>query len=199
MKRSYSITIKGFEKPVDFVSNWSDLYSYTIEEKYTNHINKVFDNKESFLELFKWKNGTGNVIYERKLKGVLNYWDKIDDLRELKKEFSWELFENKFEPQKGSTIWRIFLLHLINPNEFPIFDQHVSRFYHFHKSGLIKELPTNPKKVYDSYKLEYKDWFSQIQQKYNLQPKKMDESFFMYGRMLKGLNGLPIQILKDYE
>lgn len=194
MERSYSINIKGFENPVDFVSTWSNLYSYTIEEKYINHIDNVFDDEESFLELFKWKNGTGNVIHKSKLKGVLNYWDKIDVLRKLKQEFSWESFEKEFEPQKSSTIWRIFLLHLINPKEFPIFDQHVSRFYHFQKSGLIQELPTNPNKIYLIYKLEYKDWFSRIQQKYNLQHKEMDESFFMYGRMLKKLNGLPIQI-----
>tara|TARA_R110002111_G_scaffold234324_3_gene295348 strand:- start:930 stop:1520 length:591 start_codon:yes stop_codon:yes gene_type:complete len=196
MGNPYNIKIQGFENLSDFVSNWSPLYTYPSEDKYNIHISNVLDSKESFIELFKWKNGTGDVIYEKKMKGVLEHWDKVEVLKELKREFSWELFEKEFEPQKSSTVWKLFLLHIMNPDEFPIFDQHVFRSYNFFKNGIIEEIPNSSKSKYVIYKTEYKDWFNNIQKENNVLPKKMDESFFSFGQMLKGLKNYPIQISK---
>lgn len=194
MSNSYNIKIQGLENLNDFVSIWSPLYSYPNDNKYNNHISNGLNSKESFIELFNWKNGTGNVIYEKKMKGVLEHWNKIEILRELKREFNWDLFEREFEPQKSSTIWKIFLLHIINPNEFPIFDQHVFRSYNFFKNGVIEEIPNYSKSKYLIYKTEYKEWFNKNQQDYKIVPKKMDESFMSFGQMLKGLKNFPIEI-----
>ena len=194
MNKPYTIEIQGLDDINDFISKWSPQYSYSNEDRYLNHIKTVFDNKESFIELFKWKNGTGDVIYVKKMNVVLGFWDKIDVLRELQMEFSWELFEKEFEPQKNSPIWKIFLLHLINPNKFPIFDQHVYRSFHFFETGLIEEIPSSSKRKYLIYKLEYRDWFNHIQQENNIYPKEMDKSFFSYGQMLKRIMNYPIQI-----
>lgn len=197
---SYHIEIRGLENIEDFVSKWSLTYSYSNEKKYNNHITKVFDSKDSFIELFKWKNGTGDVIYDKKMDVVLGFWNKVDVLRKLReeytwdREFNWELFESEFQPQRSSTIWKLFLLHLINVHRFPIFDQHVYRSYHFFKTGKIEEVPTQSKLKYEIYKLEYKIWFNNIQQQYNIDPKMMDQSFFSFGKMLKGISSYPIKV-----
>lgn len=191
----YKIIIEGFENPIHFVDKWSSKYYYPNEGKYSQHINSVFDDETSFFQLFQWKNGTGDIIYEKKNKVVKGFYEKIDVLRQLRNNFSWELFEHEFQPTKNSPIWKIFLLHLINSSEFPIFDQHVFRFYNFQKYGLIdEEISTKPKFVYETYKNEYKPWFNSVQQEYQLNPKLMDQSFFVFGQVLKNLKGLPKKI-----
>lgn len=194
MITNYFISIDSFENPVQFVQDWSEHYTYSLEDKYNDHINECLSNKESFLELFKWKNGTGDRISDDKMKVVLSFWDKIEILQKLRTDFNWSLFEREFEPYKNSTIWKIFLLHLVDVNQFPIFDQHVFRTYYFFKKGKIEELPISSEKVYEIYKYGYLMWFHEIQMKYNLPLKKMDESFFSFGRMLKGLKDYPIKI-----
>lgn len=193
---SYNIEIKGLNNLNDFVKMWSPIYSYNLEYKYDNYISSVLDDKKSFIELFKWKNGTGNNISKKKEIGVLRYWDKVEILRKLKLNFDWELFENEFEPHKESTIWRLFLLHLMNPQEFPIFDQHVYRSYRFFTSGVVEEIPSYSKTIYHIYKDEYQPFFNNLKKHHNGSPKNIDESFFSFGRMLKGLKGCPIQIKK---
>ncbi len=194
MIHNYSISIGGFDNPVQFVQEWSKHYTYSLESKYNNLIGECLSNQESFIELFKWKNGTGERISYEKMKVVLKFWNKVEILRELRTDFNWRSFEKEFEPHKDSTIWKIFLLHLVDINQFPIFDQHVFRTYNFFRKGKIEELPVNSKKVYEMYKYDYCIWFTDIQMKYNISPKKMDESFFTFGRMLKGLKDYPCKI-----
>src|SRR5690554_1199464 len=155
MSDSYNIEIKGLKNLNDFVKTWSPTYSYKLEYKYDEYISSVLDDKNSFIKLFEWKNGTGDQISENKKIGVLRYWDKVEILQELKLNFDWELFEYEFEPHKRSTIWRLFLLHLINPDEFPIFVQHVYRSYRFFTKGVIEEIPTQPKIIFEIYRNEY--------------------------------------------
>jgi hypothetical protein len=199
MSSPFKIEIEGLNDLNDFVKKWSPVYSYSNEPKYQNHISTVLEDKNSFIELFKWKNGTGNVIYEKKMVGVLKYWEKVEVLKHLKHHFDWGLFEKEFEPQKSSTIWKLFLLHIINPSQFPIFDQHVYRSFRFFTCGVIEEIPENSKTKYQLYKTEYLDWFNQLKNDFNESPKKMDESFFSFGQMLKGVNKYPVHIKQSYQ
>lgn len=201
MNKPYHINIKGLDNLNEFVEKWSPIYTYSNEGKYDDNIANVLESKESFIELFKWKNGTGDRISKLKIKTVLEFWKKVDVLRELQssfrwdEEFNWELFEKEFQPHKNSPIWKIFLLHLVNHYKFPIFDQHVYRSFKFFKDGVIKELPSHPSNVYQLYKSVYKGWFNDLHNQDGIEPKRMDESFFAYGKMLKGLNKYPIEIL----
>jgi len=196
MNNTYKIEIQGLENFNEFVKNWYPAYSYPNGSKYAEQISNALEDKNSFVELFIWKNGTGNSLSASKLKTVLAYWEKVDILKYLQINFEWELFEKEFEPTTNSTVWKLFLLHLVNPCKFPIFDQHVYRSYVFFKEGIIKEIPIDSKKKYEIYKTEYLCWFEQLKTKFNECPKKMDQSFFTFGRMLKGLNKYPIQITK---
>lgn len=194
MRKDFSIIIRGVDNPKLFVERWSSIYSYPNDDKYKNHINNGLSNQESFLELFKWKNGTGDVISNHKMTVVLKFWEKVDVLRELSVNFNWDIFEKEFEPHKNSTIWKIFLLHLTNKQQFPIFDQHVFRSCKFITTGKIDELPKSSLQIYHFYKSEYRDWFNQIQKEYDLDYREMDQSFFSYGRMLKKMKNYPFEI-----
>ena len=94
-----------------------------------------------------------------------------------------------------SNIWKIFLLHIMDSHNYPIFDVHVFRFHHFIKNGFIKEIPNNQRLKYEYYKSEYLNWFRGLRDEYSLNPKKMDESFFKFGQILKPLKGLPIELV----
>ena len=190
---NYQIIIEGFNDPNEFVEKWTKLYSYPFEEKYNKHIDTSLE-EDSFLELFRWKNGTGDGISKLKMIVIEGFIKKLDVLKDLKNGFDWEQFENEFYPIKNSPIWKIFLLHLIDPNEFPIFDQHVFRFYNFQKNGIIDEIPNNPRKVYEMYKQNYKPWFNSIQREFNLNSKHMDQAFLTFGQSLKKLKGIPFTI-----
>lgn len=194
LNSSNSIKVEGFVNPQSFVDKWSPTYEYPNESKYLKNIENSLESKDSFYELFRWKNGTGNRIAKNKLKLVDKFWSKINNLRNLKENFDWDEYENIFEPHKSSTIWSVFLLHLIDNSRFPIYDQHVYRFFNFHKEGIIKEMTSSSSKSYKFYKNEYHPWFNKVRESYNLNPKKMDESFFQFGRFLKDINNYPIEV-----
>jgi hypothetical protein len=194
MKTNYYIEIKGLDDPKEFVKQWSKSDSFSTEWRYDQNIYRVLEDQDSFRQLFYWKNGTGEKFTVKKERVVNQFWEKREVLLNLRNKFTWELFENEFSPSKSSTIWKIFLLHLMNPVEFPIFDQNVYRFFRFNKDGIITDPPKNTKKVFEIYKFEYRDWFNTIRIQYKLHHKDMDRSFFSFGRLLKTLDGKPIEI-----
>jgi len=197
MKTTYSIEIKGIEDPIDFVNKWSKSYNYSNEGVYDNYINRVFDDYDTFKQMFYWKNGTGEKLSGYKEILVSQFWEQKKILIKLKDDFNWETFENVFKPMNSSTIWKIFLLHLMNPKEFPIFDQNVYRFYRFTMDGIIiKDPPQKKKEAYEIYKNEYRDWFNNLRIQYKLNHKEMDRSFFSFGQLLKKIDGKPHEIRK---
>ena len=174
--------------PKEFVRHWSGHYKPIDRKKdkkyYCGNINRGLCDWDSFHSLFIWKNVICGLS-EKKLDRVKKFWLQIDVLRELKREFDWELFESEFKPSKCAAIWKIFLLHIIDPKEFPIFDVHVYRFHQFISCGRATELPDNHKFKYDYYRKEYLSFFTELRDEYSLDPKKMDEAFFACGRSLQ--------------
>lgn len=180
--------------PKQFIDDWSKHYDYGMEDYYSKNIDTGLDNFESFLSLFEWKNGMPNIS-KKKLELVNDFWSNIEVLRKLRKNFSWKLFESTFEPSKSSAIWKIFLLHIINKNHFPIFDQHVYRFHKCLDESTIEEIPNSNKKKYEYYKNTYLIWFNYRKEFDSLNPKKMDEAFFKFGQILKPLKDLPFHLI----
>jgi len=141
-----------------------------------------------------------STIFSRSnMKVIEGFWDKVEILRELKRDFDWELFENEFQPHKSSNIWKVFLLHIMDSHNYPIFDVHVFRFHHFIKYGFIKEIPNNQKLKYEYYKNEYIVWFKELRDEHSLNPKKMDEPFLKFGQILKLLKGFPIELAYSFS
>jgi hypothetical protein len=178
----------------EFVNSWSKSYSYNLESLYNKNINCSLDNYDCFLKMFRWKNGIYNVS-KKKMETINRFWNSREVLLSLKKKFNWDDFEKEFQPNKTSAIWKIFMLHLINPFDFPIFDMHVYRFHQFLSTGEIIEIKENQSFKYNYYKETYLPWFLDIRDKNNLDPKKMDECFFKLGQVIKQLKGAPIKLV----
>ncbi|CAN5337378.1 hypothetical protein BH09BAC1_BH09BAC1_00440 [soil metagenome] len=197
----YKITLGDHSNMEEFINQWSKVYKYSLEEKYDNNISTGLESEIKLLELFLWKNGTGDNVSSNKMKTINGFILQMNILRELQQSFNWNTFEREFEPQKNSSIWKIFLLHIIDPQVFPIFDQHVFRAFTFITEGTITELPQNKggikhKEVYAIYKETYLPWFSQIRDNQNIKPKRIDEALFSFGRVLKSLRNVPAKISK---
>jgi hypothetical protein len=192
--KNYQITIGGYKTIHEFVYVWLPRYKYPNYEKYSLHIDKACDDSESLRAMFEWKNGTEKRISESKSKVVASFIGKIQILKDLKQAdtLDWEIFESTFEPHKNSTIWKTFLIHLIQPSLYPIFDQHVYRSYCFFTEGKIKELPKTSKQVYKIYKEQYLPWVLSISQINSINLSELDRALFSFGKVLKVLTGLSI-------
>ncbi len=192
----FAIKIEGTYNPKEFIEKWSRTYSYKLEPKYNDNIKVGFDSDISLLELMRWKNGTGDNIAKNKSVLVDYFIGERESLKTLKNNFDLTEFEKKFKPDKSSSIWTIFILHIMNPDKYPIFDQHVYRSFNFFQTGDIKELPSEKyKEIYRIYKEEYSPWFNELKEEYELEPREIDKSLLSFGQVLKKVKGFPLTIL----
>jgi hypothetical protein len=166
--------------PKEFVDFWSSFYSYSLEEYYTPIISKKRFSKDDLLKLFEWKNG--GKLAQKKKKALESIVAKIDQINTLKLKFCIDTFLKEFSFVKGS-IWKMFLLHIIQPEKFPIFDQHVYRAYLFIDKDQRGEIPDNKRKQ-DVYFLEYVPFFNKLSGNGNSR-KKLDEALWAFGKFLK--------------
>jgi len=196
MESPYYLKINGIQSPQDFVREWYLLFKSENEDSYIHNIYNGLLNKHSFSELLNWK--MGHHQSTRVNKNFKEHWiSQMETLQSLQVESNLELCEKLIQPEKNSTIYKIFLLHLINPDVFPILDQHVYRFFMFSKYGVIKEIPHTCKKKYQFYKEEYQPWFNKIKNDYNLNQREMDRSFLTFGIFLKSIIPIPKIIVNE--
>jgi hypothetical protein len=154
-----------------FIEHWSQRYFYGAEEKYINNIGKPLTEK-SRLELYEWKNGS--KISKKKWDSVVNNYPLT---------FSGDLKERYLNHNKsGGAIWNIFYLHCLNPQEWPIYDQHTYRAMMYIKTGAIQEIGTTDMKKYDSYINEYIPFFTSLGV---IENRKADKALFAFGQFLK--------------
>ena len=192
----HALQISSPQSTEDF-KLWSDQYSYRNHEKYDDFISTALDNKNSFFQLFLWKNGTNDKMSKSKEALVERLWKDREILLQLREEENWVLFASTFKPDESATIFNLFLLHIMNPAHYPIYDQHVYRAYHFITTGTIKEIPNNPKRKYESFIKHYLPWFREIRSQHKvLKVKVIDQALFTFGRALKTIQSYPKSILE---
>lgn len=169
----------------EFVGHWRKIYTDLNEDKYHKNINIDIFQKTNLEELFHWKNamtlkGSGfkEISFQSK---ILN---RINLINEYKQLVSIDLtkFNNDFADV--SAVWRIFLLHIISPKVYPIYDQHIHRAYNFIHN---KEWQIINNNISDKKKLEfyYKTYFPYVQDLGIANIKEFDEAFFAFGQFLK--------------
>ena len=119
-----------------FVKQWSSFYNYDKMNLYDDNIGKSILEVEDLINLYTWKNGTllsgfnENGEHQGKFKGLnKNILSKILHINELKKNFDLNVFDKEFG--KVSFVWKVFLMHIIQPDFYPIYDQHIHRAYLF--------------------------------------------------------------------
>lgn len=169
-----------------FISFWSKLYSYRpgLEHLYKDAIdNKQYDEKD-IQAFFTWKNGMKlssgkQTSLNRKIKSKLSIINKL----KASKDFEVTVFSENFK--NLTVVWKIFLLHIINPKKYPIYDQHIHRTYNF-----IHGLPYNHREIEpltekEKERFYFDEYLAFIDTINGIGLKTIDEAFFVFGQFLK--------------
>lgn len=173
----------------DFISFWSGIYSSPFEDLYADRIHKAQFDSDDVVRLYIWKNGS--ALSGRKHESVNKIVAKLDVINQLKQNYDEEAFQSHFNNM--TAIWKIYLQHIIDPNHFPIFDQHVHRAYQYLINGVIKEIEdvlepipnTHIERVKEAlYANQYAPFARRLAQE-DIAPKKVDEALFSFGKFLK--------------
>ena len=172
----------------DFVGFWSRQYSYDLEHRYDESIKKTPLDESAVWALFEWKNGTEEIAQKKKQSIASVYLPQLKKMPVLK---SLQDDKNYLATLQGGAIWDIFWLHCINPELFPIFDQHAYRSMAKITAMGPPEIPsTRPQKI-RSYFEEYIPFTKRF---VSVSLRDLDKALFAYGRFLKrGLSGRYIE------
>lgn len=158
-----------------FIEHWSTKYEYPNEEKYTLHVGKPLT-KDSLKALFEWKNGTGSIISTKKMESIRNNYSLEFDGKIKDRYLSHKL--------SGGAIWNIFFAHCLDPETWPIFDQHTFRAMHYLKTGQIQEIGKTNKQKYEAYTQLYIPFINKLKESFN-DSRKIDKALFAFGQFLK--------------
>jgi hypothetical protein len=170
-----------------FIEYWSKLYSYSNESVYKNAISQKEFEKNHIQDLFVWKNGMKlSDLKQKSLESkILSKLDLINRLK-INKEVDLVLFKNEFKSL--TTVWKIFLLHIIAPKEFPIYDQHIHRSFLFiHQEEFTKISNTTINNI-QKEEFYFERYLPFIRENNIKDLKKLDEAFFAFGQFLKTKN-----------
>jgi hypothetical protein len=166
---------------LDFINFWKGFYAYGRNNLY-ERIHKPELTKEDLTDLFVWKNGM-NLSVPKKNSFESKIVPKLGIINELRRseKFDLEAFLNEFK--SVSVVWKIFLLHIVKPNNYPIYDQHVHRAYQYMNDKDFDKIRSSmsEKKKLNFYLYEYLPFVNRMEIK-NL--KEMDEAFFAFGQFL---------------
>lgn len=165
----------------EFISFWSKLYVYDNAVLYKRIYNKTLS-KDDLKDLYKWKNGMKlSQAKEKSLNTkIISKIDIVNNLRAAS-NFDLEYFLKEFK--QVSVVWKVFLLHILKPNRFPIYDQHVHRAYRFinnQSSNGIKASMNESVKL----KFYFEEYYPFVRQSKISDLKKMDEAFFAFGQFI---------------
>ncbi len=165
----------------EFINYWSRFYSYELEHLYDERITKKVYTKQDVEEFYIWKNG-GNLSKKKKDALEQHILKNIETINRLKKDLSLATFEKEFK--SVSAIWKIFLLHIIAPDDYPIFDQHVGRAFHYLTSSQITQMPLSNTEKERLYFEQYVPFFNKLSNR-SVSRKKLDEALWAFGKFLK--------------
>lgn len=175
--------------PEDFIRFWERLYAGYDENFYRENIGQPLT-EERIAAWFDWKNGT--PLSSGKRRTVRRYFASKERIGRDADADSLSAFLNR----PGGAIWRIFWLHLLHPQHFPIYDQHVHRAMAFllrwPKAKLA--IPAhNPTKV-RTYLEVYRPFFSRFD---DCDHRQVDRALWSFGRFLKSGYGPVITSLAN--
>lgn len=188
------IAPKYSKNPKLFMEYWSSFYAYEFEPNYLKNISDPFKDLESFHQIFVWKNGM--KLSKVKYTSIKKLYKQSKGFKKNNKKFSEIAFEEKFSMHKNPGIWMMFLMHLFQPNKYPLFDQHVYRAYIFLTEGVVKEIPKNNKMKYIFFKQVYIPWFKSLKSSTRLSGKTLDESLFTLGQYISKIKNQPEKLKK---
>ena len=165
----------------EFISFWSKLYAYDNAALYDKIHYKVLSEKD-IKDLYQWKNGMKlSQAKEKSLNTkILKKLNIINSLRATT-EFDLDYFLKEFK--EVSVVWKVFLLHIISPSMYPIYDQHIHRAYRFMNNEASDGIKAS---MNESVKLKFyfEEYYPFVKESKIKDLKKMDEAFFAFGQFI---------------
>ena len=165
----------------EFISFWSRLYAYDNAALYDKIHYKVLSEKD-IKDLYQWKNGMKlSQAKEKSLNiKILKKLNIINSLRATT-EFDLDYFLKEFK--EVSVVWKVFLLHIISPTMYPIYDQHIHRAYRFMNNEASDGIKAS---MNESVKLKFyfEEYYPFVKESKIKDLKKMDEAFFAFGQFI---------------
>ena len=173
-----------------FIEFWNKFYDdkkYNLDEYYQNlnienGLSQLSD--KNIINLLKWKDK--KHFSDEKISKVISKIQDINDFR-----FG-TISEDDFSKisffKSGNGVWNVFIKHIAQPFNFPLYDQHVFRSYCYHKNVSQDKI----KLEYNNYKKYFFDIYQKlygnikatdIQTLKNM--KIIDNSLMAYGEFLK--------------
>ncbi|RZS93863.1 hypothetical protein [Aquimarina brevivitae] len=168
----------------EFIASWSKLYSYPLEYKYSNSIHKDEFDEDDIKSLFEWKNGM-NLSTAKNDSLENKVLSKINIINDLKTQKNLDLKTFKVEFYNLSAVWKIFLLHVIKPNEYPIYDQHVHRTYLFINDLDWSNISNSSISNKNKEAFYFNEYCKFIKKSDFKDLRAMDKAFFAFGQFLK--------------
>lgn len=172
---------------VAFITFWSTQYLFSNETLYVNSISKTEFTVEDIQNLYVWKNGM--KLSELKQKSLEDkIISKLSIINDLKSnaDIDLEAFNKEF---KGlSAVWKIFLLHIISPNKYPIYDQHIHRTFIFIHNEDWNNISNDTISNKDKEAFYVNRYLPFIQSSNLRDLKQLDEAFFAFGQFLNTRN-----------
>jgi hypothetical protein len=188
MKNLFIIQKQPCTSMTEFISHWKKLYSYFDDNRYRQNISNTEFSSNNLEELFHWKNGMtlkGSGGKEKSLNEKI--LKRIELINEYKSLNTLDLEKFNIDFSNLSAVWRIFLLHILKPKQFPIYDQHIHRTYNFIHNLDWQSISNT---ISDKKKLEfyYSTYLPFVQTLGAVDLKEMDEAFFAFGQFLNTRN-----------
>ena len=165
----------------EFISFWSRLYAYDNAALYNKIHHKVLSEKD-IKDLYQWKNGMKlSEAKEQSLNTkIIKKIKIINSLRAIT-EIDLSYFLKEFK--EVSVVWKVFLLHIISPSIYPIYDQHIHRAHRFMNNEASDGIKAS---MNESVKLKFyfEEYFPFVKESKIKDLKKMDEAFFAFGQFI---------------
>ena len=170
-----------------FIEFWIQLYDHNSpwETNYEKHlkVGKPFTHKD-ILQLFEWENqaGLGRIRAEAIKDKIYPHLEYINDMK-FEDLINLDEFHSKFETVQA--VSRTFLLHIMKPEVYPLYDQNIHVAYNF-IHGIDSDIYPFPKRPEDKIKFYFRKLIPFIESvRGSLSLKKIDEALNSYGQMIK--------------
>jgi hypothetical protein len=168
----------------DFVDFWSGCYEYPDLELYTVNIAGPLA-REKLKALFQWK--IGPRFFDAHWPAIDRLFvSRLQEAEGLPPNFTADVGLELFA--EGGAIYRIFWLHCLRPNTFPIYDQHVHRAMNIIESVPHRELSTYTEKAqvrqYIDRYLPF--WVARFA---GLDPRRVDQALWSFGKFMNQQRG----------
>ncbi len=171
----------------EFINFWKEYYydpQNQDKKYYFPHLRKRVFKSEDVICLLKWKLQNTYHFHSKRYKELVNkYINQINNFKNNKNinfnDFLTEVAE-KFSKQLPI---KIFILHICQPNKFPIIDQHTYRSFIFlTENKIIKgQIPYNAD--LDEYQ-KFRKFIFKIQRKTDINLRHIDRGLMVFGSFL---------------